>query len=403
MTLLKKPRVHRYLAGRATDMLSASLFTLALSWKMLEGGVSGTVVALLALVCTVSSTLLTPFASTWMDRYSRRQILVQVKLVSTASAVSLILLPESHTLTIPAMMVVQWVYWVCNDLSWTCGNAFVQENYRADEYAPLSSLQEMILQGFTLLSGALGLWFLSVWRLDQFAWFAVITGSVSALLYQLTPYRMQPRDLNQESFAQSLRSTADIFRARREFFLFVALSCLSYPMLTYLAKLVPVYLSEGSYGGGWLASWNLGYGLGALLCGAGIAVLLRRFNLKTLMQSTLLGLSVLLFVMGAVLRPETLVVGALLIGLLNPIARIARANLLHHEVPVAQRGRIEGGLKIFSTVLQSISYLLIAGLAAIDRIEWGFTLFAGVLMAFYLAMVWVRWRMSSDSTANALL
>lgn len=82
--LVTQPRVHRYLAGRATDMLSTSLFGLALTWSLLEKGVSGTGIALVALTCTLSSTVLTPIAAAWIDRISRRRVLVWTKVVQIA-------------------------------------------------------------------------------------------------------------------------------------------------------------------------------------------------------------------------------------------------------------------------------------------------------------------------------
>lgn len=394
--LITQPRVHRYMAGRATDMLSTSLFTLALTWSLLETGLSGAGIAMLALACTLTSTVLTPIAAAWIDRISRRRVLVVTKGVQLISALPLLVIPEGHELQIAAMMFAQWVFWLASDVSWTCGNAFVQENYEPSEYGAISSLQEMILQSFTLLSGALGVLLLSIWNIQQFSLFAITIGALATMLYAMTPYQQKPRHHSGASFVGSIAETRTIFATRRYFYGFVALSCLPYPMLTYLGKLVPVWLSDQGYTGSWLAGWSFSYGTGALLCGALITLVLARINLKDLMQHSLLLMAGLLLITGAVLRPEVLIVMAVLIGLLNPVNRIARSNLLHLEVPIGERGRIEGGLKIISTLLQSASYVMIAVLAAVDRIEWGFAAFAMVLLVFYAGMTVLRSRADED-------
>ena len=51
---------------------------------------------------------------------------------------------------------------------------------------------------------------------------------------------------------------------------------------------------------------------------------------------------------------------------------------------MTQRGRIDGGLAMFTTTVQSLSYVLIAFLAYVDAIEYGF-LIAGVILAISAA------------------
>lgn len=70
--------------------------------------------------------------------------------------------------------------------------------------------------------------------------------------------------------------------------------------------------------------------------------------------------------------PFALIVLTFLFGFFNALNRITRTNWMHHTVAIEQRGRVDGGLAMFSTLVQSLSYLLIAFLAQQDQTQLGF-------------------------------
>ncbi len=83
-----------------------------------------------------------------------------------------------------------------------------------------------------------------------------------------------------------------------------------------------------------------------------------------------------------------------LFGVFNALNRIARTNWMHHTVPVHQRGRIDGGLSMFSTTVQSLSYVVIALLSHYDMTRYGFLFAAGVM----LVAVSTMWRLYRQLT-----
>jgi len=78
-------------------------------------------------------------------------------------------------------------------------------------------------------------------------------------------------------------------------------------MLTYLAKLVPVYFSEHNISGSWFASWSLSYGIGALLTGLLVTRLLARISHEKAMMYSVISMGSLLIVMAVWLTPVVLV------------------------------------------------------------------------------------------------
>ncbi|MFA0697747.1 MFS transporter, partial [Vibrio sp. 10N.222.49.C9] len=65
-----------HLSGLFWDGISSGLVMMALPWFLLQQGDMGLFVALTTLACTLSSFFLTPIFATFIDRYSRKAILM---------------------------------------------------------------------------------------------------------------------------------------------------------------------------------------------------------------------------------------------------------------------------------------------------------------------------------------
>ncbi|MEJ2765094.1 MFS transporter [Photobacterium sp. MCCC 1A19761] len=377
-----------YLGGRFFDGISSGMFMMALPWILITESGSGSFVALITLICTLSSFLLTPILSTLIDRHSRKAILVWVQVIQTTTAL-LVMIAALNQLASPWLLAAaQWIFWITNDVAWSANNAFTQENYSREEYARITGHQEVVMQLTMLGAGGAGIVLLELWSMSEFALFAVVASGLSALCYTLTPYH---RKLSRASasipFSQQLKETGHLFRLQPHFYLFLALSCLSYPMLTYLAKLVPIYFAERGISGMWFASWNVSYGIGALICGLIVAKLLRTVVFERAMLISMMAMSLLLIAMSLYLSPQIMVVLVVIIGFFNSFNRIARITKMNHEIAIAQRGRIDGGLKLFSTLAQSASYVLIALLSHYDLTVYGFLSIALVMLLSTLVMI----------------
>ena len=79
-----KRKTPPYLTGRFFDGISSGLFMLALPWLMLATPNMGTFVALTALLCTVTTFLVTPYFSALIDRHSRKHILIIAQIIQAS-------------------------------------------------------------------------------------------------------------------------------------------------------------------------------------------------------------------------------------------------------------------------------------------------------------------------------
>jgi len=381
-----KNKTAAYLTGQFFDGISSGLFMLALPWIMLQQANMGTFVAVTALACTVVTFLSTAYFSALTDRHSRKLILILIQLVQSATALITCVLYGfelgSHWLLAGA----QLVFWVSSNLAWHVNNAFTQENYARHEYAKISGYQEIVMQGTTLGAGALGIILLESWGITQFSLFAAVASALAVCSYLMTPYNRQVRASIKTPLLSQMKEIKQIYYATPAFYAFLLISCLSYPVLTFLAKLVPIWFSELNISGNWFALFSVALGVGSLITGLLVSRLLKLYSHALIMQCSIMLLALVLLLMSGVTQPLTIIVLMVFFGFFNALNRIARTNWMHHTTSMAQRGRIDGFLAMFTTTVQSMSYVLIALLAYIDAIEYGFVIVGLIL---FLCALWM--------------
>lgn len=387
MDLNTSTRTRAYLSGRFFDGISSGLFMMALPWVMLLTPNMGSFVAVTALACTALSFILTPFFSTLIDRFSRKKLLiwVQVLQASTAAVVAFFydIGYESNWL----LAVAQLLFWTSSNLAWSTNNAFTQENFKQHEYASISGKQEVILQVTTLGSGALGIILLEAWGMFEFSCFAALASGIAAVSYVLTPYRRQLSQSTSASFVTQMKQSRDIFTQRPHLYVFLMLSALSYPILTFLTKLVPIWFSEIGISGNWFAGYNIAFGMGSLVTGLLVGKLLGLGSHQNIMVGAMGIAAVMLIGMGLSSSPLSLLVFTFFFGTFNALNRIARTNWMHHSISIDQRGRADGGLQMFATLAQSISYVAIAFLSHFGLTRLGFFFAAAVMVISVLMMI----------------
>ncbi|HAS6601539.1 MFS transporter [Vibrio parahaemolyticus] len=360
-----KNKTQPYLAGRFFDSISSGLFMMALPWVMLSEPKMGTFVALVSLSCTAISFLTTPFFSTLVDRHSRKALLVLNQWIQSGMALVVFIAYwlgfESHWL----LAFAQLVYWVSSNFAWTTNNAFTQENYQHHEYAKISGQQEIVMQSTTLGAGALGIVLLEMWGMKEFALFAASASALAAMFYILTPYTQQLRGAKSVAFIAQLKESKQIFRLEPRFYGFILLSCIS---------------------GDWFAGFNISFGLGSLLTGFIVTKVLSRASHSHIMFASMVMVSLAFIGMSFAISPLTILLFTALFGVFDALNRIARVNWMHHTVAVHQRGRVDGGISMFATTIQSLSYVLIAMLSHYELTQYGFAIAAVVMVLAVVLM-----------------
>lgn len=98
-------------------------------------------------------------------------------------------------------------------------------------------------------------------------------------------------------------------------------------------------------------------------------------------------------------HPAHLLLFTLIFGVFNALNRIARTNWMHHTIAVEQRGRADGGLQMFATLIQSISYVVIALLSHYDLTEYGFMIAAITMIGAAMLMRFLAAKITTNQVA----
>ncbi|MCE0495604.1 MFS transporter [Vibrio salinus] len=387
MELNRKSNTKPYLTGLFFDGISSGLFLMAIPWIMLSTPDMGAFVAMAALACTVVSFVLTPVFSTLIDRISRKKLLILVQICQSGTAALVALFYDAGYASQWLLAAAQMVFWTSGNLAWLTNNAFTQENFHQHEYATISGKQEVIMQGTTLGAGALGVVLLESWGMFEFSCFAAVASGISGISYTLMSYRRQLRQSFSVTFMAQIRESRKIFTKNPHFYAFLMLSALSYPILTFLVKLVPIWFSESGISGDWFAGYNIAFGMGSLVTGLLVGRLLGLASHQIIMIGSMGLAAIMLVGMSLSPGPQLLLAFTFFFGTFNSLNRIARINWMHHCISIDQRGRAEGGLKMFTTLAQSISYVVIAFLSHFGITQLGFFFAAGVMAIAVLIMM----------------
>lgn len=184
-----------------------------------------------------------------------------------------------------------------------------------------------------------------------------------------------------------MKESREIFTLRPHFYAFLMLSALSYPILTFLGMLVPIWFSEMGISGDWFAGYNIAFGLGSLVTGLFVTRLLGLGSHQGIMIGAMGLAATTLVGMSFSSTPQLLLMFTFFFGTFNALNRIARTNWMHHSINIDQRGRADGGLQMFATLVQSISYVAIAFLSHFGITQLGFLFASVVMVAAVLLMV----------------
>lgn len=399
-----------YLTARFFDGLSTGLILMALPWFILTSGGSGSFVAGIALACTLASFALTPLLSTYIDRYSRKTILITNQAIQAVVALLVAICVANNVASPWLLGASQVIYWVTMNMAWSTNNAFTQENWNPDEYASISGKQEVVAQMTVLLAGATGVILLETWGLLIFSLVASLASAISTVSYLVTPYRrkalvgnmpgaaINPRSqpTNKQSTWGQLKQSKGIILADKTFFAFIFAAQLGYPVLTFLAQLVPIWLTEQGASGSWFASYQLLLGLGAITSGLLIKQVYRIVALEKILPLGALAMGLTIFAMSW--QPSLLAFIALaaLFGFFKSVNRVTRTNLMHIHTDTATRGRAEGVLGMMVMTVQSFSYLFIAAISASGHTALGFSAAASVMLLSALVMAFLLARLTKQ-------
>lgn len=119
-------------------------------------------------------------------------------------------------------------------------------------------------------------------------------------------------------FFEQIKESREVFTLRPQFYAFLMLSTLTYPILTFLSKLVPIWFAEMNISGDWFAGYNIAFGMGSLVTGLFVSRLLGISTHPKIIIGAMLLATMALIGMSLSASPQSLILCTFSLVLLTP-------------------------------------------------------------------------------------
>jgi MFS family permease len=390
--LLRDPRVLRLLVANTLGSIGSGVTIFAVPWLMVHRENGSAVYRWSTIGTTVVLFLIMPHYGAWVDRSSRKTMLLASEafgfLATAAMALAAIVLGAVDTWQLVVSYFCGMLYYT---LHYPAKFAFIQQIFDRSQYQSLVGLLEIQGQTAMMIAGGLGGFLVDrgvpLWAILAFdaATYAISYGLMSTLPYRAT--HLETLAGSTAAAAPSVwRSVAQGWswlKAHQQLNLFF--SCTLVPFIVVMASnyLFPIYVSQvltadaKVFGAG-----EITFAFGAVIAGAWLPRLIARHSayhtINTTLATFVAGLLILIFVPKV---PLYLLAGIFL-GFGNAGCRVARSALMLHLVPNEVMGRVNIFYQVFDRVVRTA---LVAALQIIDYYgaRSGFVLLLGVLLLAY--------------------
>jgi MFS family permease len=378
----------------ATSFVSWS-FAIALGVYGFEAhGATG--VGLVALIRFLPGAVASPFAGLLIDRYPRRRVLLLSSLAMTAilvgAAVAATLdAPAAVVFAFPALFAVAYCAYGPAEAALFPGLAHTPQELAA------SNVAHAAMENGGFLLAAIGTGFMLAASSPGFV-FAVamfVSAAASATIATVPPDRRPEYDDDEEDASGVLRETALGLRTLVEHPA-LRLASLTLIFLLFFAGFAEVivivmalellHLEEGSVG-----FLNATWGVGALIGGAGLALLLDRGKLVVAIAGGSLVLGLATMLPGIVPEPPAAYLGWLGIGAGFTFVEVVAKTLMQRLGSDETMGRAAGSLE--SARLAAMALGSIAAIVLVELLHPRGALIAlGAVMPVFVIVCWTRLR-----------
>jgi MFS family permease len=388
--LYRDRRFYFILAANLLSSIGSGITMIAIPWLLVSERNGATFFGYATIVMTMINFIMAPFIGQWVDKFSRKKILMIGELVGF-----LIIL----FFAICGFLGIEygiWHYMILYGTGSFYYNLFYpgmfalnQEIFPKSVYKSLNGAMEIQGQLSSVIAGAIAALLIGKIKLEWILLFDAITYLSAFGLFWAIPYVKKTGDLTKEDrFWIKLTEGYRYMRSRPKLFLFLLASFVPFIGVMVTNYLFPVYLVnvlkvEGSTYG----AQSMVYGIGAVLAGIMIPFFAKKFgNESSIMVTTLLytiGISLIIFTKAV---PIYLVLISLL-AFGNAGTRVARNSFLMDSIPNQIIGRVDS---LFRTIGLAIRVVLLSVFTIVNAnldIHYSFYILAGLLIVSWIIII----------------
>jgi MFS family permease len=390
--LLRDTRIQRLLLANITGSVGSGVTIIAVPWLLVHRPGGDALYGYVTMGTTLALFLFMPYYGAWLDRHSRKTMLLAGELFGFVATLSMAVwaLFTGHV-EIWQLIVSYCAGMLYYTLHYPAKYAFLQQIIDRRHYQSLTGLMEVQGQAASMLAGGLaGL------LVDRVPLWGILLADASTYLFSFAiqatlPYAATHLPENAAPPANAWHALAEGWRWLHERArLSVFFGCTMVPFILVMVSnyLFPVYVSDVLHASAAVfGNGEIAFAVGALLAGLAIPKIATERGADQTVTATMLVCLTGLGLLALVHRTAIYYAAVLLFGFGNAGSRVARNALLLHVVPNQVMGRVSMFFNAADRLLRTVltygcTFLVARGGAALGYgLLWLVLLlaFAGVL------------------------
>jgi len=390
--LLRDSRIQRLLLANITGSIGSGVTIFAVPWLLVQQPGGNASFGAVTIATTVILFLFLPYYGVWIDRHSRKTMMLGSELfgfgATTALAAVGAFTGRYGLWPLSAIYFCGMLYYT---LHYPAKLALLQQVFDKSQYQSLMGLMEIQGQTAMMIAGGLGAILVEHVSLTTILCLDAATYLFSYVIQSTIPYHadhLAPAGTPPVSAWASIGEGWQWLRDRPRLAVFFTASLLPFIAVMVGNYLFPIYISQTLGAGAWV--FGLGeivFALGAILAG----VLLPRLLAEHSAQRTV-PVTIAVFAVGAALLvffPNIAVylLAALCLGFGNAGSRVARSAAILHLVDKKVMGRVNSFFYAYDRVLRTLLTSAVIAIVASGGARPAFALLL-VLVLGGLAAVW---------------
>jgi MFS family permease len=390
--LLRDTRIQRLLLANITGSIGSGVTIFAVPWLLVQQPGGNASYGAVTLVTTLVLFLFLPCYGVWVDRHSRKTMMLGSELFGFAA---------TATMAVVGAITGRYGLWQLSTI-YFCGMlyytlhfpakfALLQQLFAKSQYQSLMGLMEIQGQTAMMVAGGLGAILVEHVSLTTILCFDAATYLFSFFIQSTIPYHadhLAPADAPRVSAWGSIAEGWRWLRDRPRLTVFFTASLLPFIVVMVGNYLFPIYISQTLGAGAWVfGAGEIIFAAGAIVAGASLPRLVAEHSAQRTVPVTIAvfaaGAALLVFCPGVAFY----FCAALLLGFGNAGVRVARSAAILHLVDKQVMGRVNSFFYAYDRVVRTALTSAVIAIVAAGGARPAFALLL-VLVLVSLAAVW---------------
>ncbi len=357
--LLRDTRIQRLLLANITGSIGSGVTIFAVPWLLVHQPGGNASYGTVTIITTVALFLFMPYYGVWVDRHSRKTMLLGSELFGFAATATMAAVGSAlGGYGLGPLSTIYFCGMLYYTLHYPAKFAFLQQVFAKHQYQSLMGLMEIQGQTAMMIAGGLGAVLVEHVSLTTILLLDAGTYLFSFAIQSTLPYHADHLATGAGPRPSAWRGIAEGWqwlRDRPRLTVFFTASLLPFIAVMVGNYLFPIYIAQTLQAGAWVfGAGEIVFAAGAILAGASLPRLIAEHSARRTVPAT-----IAVFAAGVALLVLFPTVGvylaaALLLGFGNAGSRVARSAAMLHLVDNRVMGRVGSFFNAYDRVLRTL-------------------------------------------------